>query len=162
MNQKSNNKYPSGTFEDMHFAFIQAQWHSDIVSNCRTAFLNEIESQTDGSASVEIFDVPGALEIPLVARKLAKTGRFSAVVGTAFVVDGGIYRHEFVSQTVISGMMQAQMDTDTPVLSAILTPHHFHNSEEHHHFFLEHFKVKGKEVADACLSISALHKELEK
>ncbi|MFD2207321.1 6,7-dimethyl-8-ribityllumazine synthase [Kiloniella antarctica] len=155
MNQNSNSKY-----QDMHFAFIQAQWHSDIVGNCRKAFLSEIEKQSNGLARVEIFDVPGALEIPLVAKKLAKTGRFSAIVGTAFVVDGGIYRHDFVSQTVISGMMQAQMDTDIPVLSAILTPHHFHNSEEHLHFFLEHFKVKGKEVADACLSISTLHQDI--
>ncbi|WP_419901590.1 6,7-dimethyl-8-ribityllumazine synthase [Kiloniella sp.] len=161
MNQNSNKKLPSDTYQDMRFAFIQAQWHSDIVGNCRASFLSEIENRSNGTASVEIFDVPGALEIPLVARKLAKTGRFAAVVGTAFVVDGGIYRHEFVSQTVISGMMQAQMDTDIPVLSAILTPHHFHNSEEHHQFFLEHFKIKGKEVADACLSIAALHKELD-
>ena len=155
MNQNSNSKY-----QDMRFAFIQAQWHSDIVGNCRTTFINEIEKQSNGSAKIEIFDVPGALEIPLVAKKLAQTGRFSAVVGAAFVVDGGIYRHDFVSQTVISGMMQAQMDTDVPVLSAILTPHHFHNSEEHQQFFLEHFKIKGKEVADACLSIAALHQNL--
>ncbi|OUS17927.1 riboflavin synthase subunit beta [Rhodospirillales bacterium 47_12_T64] len=155
MNQNSSNK-----FDGMRFALIQAQWHSDIVGNCRLAFQSEIKEQSNGSAAVEVFDVPGAFEIPLLARKLAQTGRFDAIVGTAFVVDGGIYRHEFVSQTVITGMMQAQMDTDVPVLSAILTPHHFHNSEEHKHFFLEHFKLKGHEAAGACLSIAALHREL--
>ncbi len=70
---------------------------------------------------VEIFDVPGAYEIPLHAKTLARTGRYSAIVGSAFVVDGGIYRHDFVATAVINGMMQVQLETEVPVLSVVLT-----------------------------------------
>jgi 6,7-dimethyl-8-ribityllumazine synthase len=56
--------------------------------------------------------------------------------------------------------MQAQMEADLPVLSAVLTPHHFQDTEAQRHFFLEHFKVKGREVAEACLEILALRDRL--
>jgi len=72
------------------------------------------------------------------------------------VVDGGIYRHDFVAETVVAALMQAQMETDVPVLSAVLTPHHFHESEEHKRFFMAHFKVKGREAAEACMAVMKL------
>ena len=144
----------------VRIALVQARWHADIVDQCRLSFIDEIKRLTNGSAEVEVFDVPGAFEIPLQARALAKTGRYSAIVGAAFVVDGGIYRHEFVAETVVAGLMQAQLDADLPVLSAVLTPHHFHDSEEHRQFFLAHFKVKGREVAEACLSVLAVRRAL--
>jgi 6,7-dimethyl-8-ribityllumazine synthase len=93
-------------------------------------------------------------------RALARTGRYAAVVGAAFVVDGGIYRHEFVAETVVAALMQAQLETDVPILSAVLTPHHFHESEEHRQFFLAHFAVKGREVAHACASLLAVRREI--
>lgn len=134
-------------------AFIQARWHAEIVDACRHAFTAEIAARTQGAGRVEIFDVPGAFEIPLLARRLARTGRFNAIVASAFVVNGGIYRHEFVADAVIAGLMQAQLASDVPILSAVLTPHNFHDSEEHRRFFLDHFQVKGREVAAACLAI---------
>ncbi|WP_204322835.1 6,7-dimethyl-8-ribityllumazine synthase, partial [Streptococcus pneumoniae] len=67
--------------------------------------------------SVDLFEVPGAFEIPLQAKLLARTGRYAAIVAAGFVVDGGIYRHEFVADAVISGLMRVQMDTDVPVIS---------------------------------------------
>ena len=75
--------------------------------------------------------VPGSFEIPLHAQRLAGIGRYAAIVGAGFVVDGGIYRHEFVAEAVINGLMRVQLDTDTPVISMVLTPHHFHEHDEH-------------------------------
>ncbi len=155
MNQSSHDKQAVP-----RIAFVQARWHADIVDRCREAFVDEIGRSTEGAATVEVFDVPGAFEIPLQARTLARTGRYAAVVGSAFVVDGGIYRHDFVAETVVAGLMQAQMDADLPVLSVVLTPHHFQDTEVHRRFFLEHFKVKGREAAEACLSILALRETL--
>ena len=43
----------------------------------------------------------------------------------------------------------AQPDTDVPVFSAVLTPHHFHEHEEHQAYFARHFELKGAELADA-------------
>ena len=104
---------------------------------------------------MDVFDVPGVFEIPLQAKLLAKTGQYAAIVAAGFVVDGGIYRHEFVSATVIDALMQVQLETEVPVLSAVLTPQHFHEHETHAEFFLKHFVVKGAEVAEACWATMA-------
>ena len=66
------------------------------------------------------------------------------------MIDGGIYRHDFVAEAVINGLMRVQLDMDVPVISAVLTPHHFHGHDEHSAFFAEHFAVKGVEAAQAC------------
>jgi 6,7-dimethyl-8-ribityllumazine synthase len=99
----------------------------------------------------DFFEVAGAFEIPLHAKLLAKTGKYAAIACAGLVVDGGIYRHDFVAQAVISGLMQVQLETEVVVLSAVLTPHHFHASSEHVNFFHEHFLVKGRELAHACV-----------
>ena len=141
-------------------AFIQARWHADIVDQCRLAFLDNIHDMDQGAVEVEVFDVPGAYEIPLLAKTLASSGKYDAIVGAALVVDGGIYRHDFVAAAVVSGMMQAQLETGVPILSVSLTPHQFHESVEHQEFFYEHFKVKGKEAAEACAAVLSQRRKL--
>lgn len=94
--------------------------------------------------------VPGAYEIPLQAKLLAKSGQYAAIAGSALVVDGGIYRHDFVAQTVCNALMQIQLETEVPVLTAVLTPHHFHEHAEHIEYFSRHFLKKGLELANAC------------
>ena len=73
-------------------AFVQAQWHSDIVHQARDAFLAEMTRQGVPLDTIDVFGVPGAFEIPLHAERLATSGRYAAIVGCALVVDGGIYR----------------------------------------------------------------------
>lgn len=132
-------------------AFVQACWHKDIVDQGRDAFIAEIERHGLVREQIDFFEVPGSLEIPLQAKLLAKTGRYRAIVGAGLIVDGGIYRHEFVAATVLDAMMRVQLDTDIPIISLVLTPQHFHEHEVHHQFFYEHFKVKGTEAAVACM-----------
>ncbi len=129
-------------------AFIQACWHRDIVDQARDSFVTELAKLSD--QNVELFEVSGAFEIPLHAKLLAATGKYSAIVAAGLVVDGGIYRHDFVADAVIKGLMQVQLETGTPVFSVVLTPHQFHGNTEHVGFFSEHFVTKGAEAAVAC------------
>ena len=138
-------------------AFIRARWHADIVDQSREGFLLELARLTNGAAEVETFDVPGAFEIPLLAKKLAQSGRFDAMVGAAFVVDGGIYRHEFVAQAVVSAVMQVGLETGVPVLSVSLTPQAYQETEAHNAFFSNHFVGKGEEAARAVVGTLDAH-----
>ena len=147
------NQHFSKDQQHRRVAVIRARWHADIVDQCVASFEAELATLGNGRFTVEVFDVPGAYEIPLHAKTLAETGRYAAILGTAFVVNGGIYRHDFVAGAVIDGMMNVQLSTGVPVLSAVLTPHNYHDSAEHHRFFFEHFKVKGKEAANACVEL---------
>ena len=132
-------------------AFVQACWHRPIVDRGRDGFLRELERLGVSPDRVDVFEVPGSLEIPLHAKLLAKTGRYAAIVAAGFVVDGGIYRHEFVAQVVIDGLMTVQLQTEVPVLSMVLTPQRFHEHDEHVAFFTGHMTKKGAEAAVACM-----------
>ena len=129
-------------------AVIQSCWHRDIVQQLSQSFSKEFKKLSN--VEIEFFEVPGAFEIPLHAKTLAQTKKYVGIVATGLVVNGGIYRHDFVASAVIDGLMQSQLETGIPMFSAVLTPHHFHNSEEHNAFFAEHFVIKGREVAQAC------------
>src|SRR3954447_22202707 len=129
-------------------AFMQSSWHREVVEECRIAFL--AESQARGITHIDMFEVPGSFEIPLHAQILAKTRRYTAIIAAGLVVDGGIYRHEFVADTVIKALMDVQLRTEVPIFSAVLTPQQFHESAAHLEFFRKHFAVKGVEVAEAC------------
>jgi 6,7-dimethyl-8-ribityllumazine synthase len=130
------------------FAFVKANWHSEIVNKSLEGFLELIPRE-----NVDVFDVPGAFELPLTARDLALTGKYAAVAAAAFVVDGGIYRHDFVASAVIDGLMRVGLDTGVPVLSVSLTPHHFHETDHHKGIFSAHFVEKGREAGRAALMI---------
>ena len=134
----------------LRIAFVQSEWHTEIVDGCRDAFVRECGDLGIAADAVDCYRVPGAFEIPLHAHRLAASGRYAAVVGAGFVVDGGIYRHEFVADAVLQGLMRVQLDTGVPVLSVVLTPHHFHEHDTHATFFKEHMAVKGAEAARAC------------
>jgi 6,7-dimethyl-8-ribityllumazine synthase len=141
----------TATSAGARIAVICASWHTDIVDRAKQALLGEFDRSPTPPGRVDQFEVPGAFEIPLLAQTLARSGRYDAVVACALVVNGGIYRHEFVGSAVIDGLMRVQLDTGVPVMSAVLTPRDFHEHEEHKRFFAEHFVKKGIEVAQACL-----------
>ena len=97
-----------------------------------------VEIQTLCQQEVDLFEVPGAFEVPLHAKRLAQRGKYLGIVAAGLEVNGGRYRHDFVAQSVIDGLMQVQLEQDTPIFSAILTPHHFQANEEHKQFFRQH------------------------
>lgn len=130
--------------------FIAASWHADIVDQALAGFL----AAAGEDYAVEVVRVPGAFEIPLAAKRAIAAGA-EAVIGCAFVVDGGIYRHDFVASTVVDALMRVQLDMDVPVFSVVLTPHHYQETAVHNAFFKEHFVKKGAEAASALRAMVA-------
>jgi 6,7-dimethyl-8-ribityllumazine synthase len=141
--------------DTLKIAFIKANWHTEIVDQVLKGFESDMAAK-GRKVAISVYDVPGAFEMPLLAKKLGETGRFDAIVAAALVVNGGIYRHEFVAQAVVTGLMDAQMATGIPTFSVSLTPHHFHDSEVHHDFYFDHFVKKGAEAANAVRMIADL------
>ncbi len=137
------------------YAFVKANWHADIVTRALDGFVTLIPP-----SQVDVFDVPGAFEMPLLARDLAQSGRYGAVTCAAFVVDGGIYHHDFVAQAVVDGLMRAGLDTGVPVLSVSLTPHQYQDTAHHNAIFAAHFAEKGREAAEAALAISRIRDQI--
>jgi 6,7-dimethyl-8-ribityllumazine synthase len=132
-------------------AFIQSARHPALIEACRLAFIGELAVHGIAEAQVTVFEVPGAYEIPLHAQLLAKTGRFTALVAAALVVDSGLVRHAYVASTVVNALMQVQLQTETPIFSAVFTPEHGNEIAAPAGAERQHFAVRGIEVAQACL-----------
>ena len=132
-------------------AFIQAGWHKQIVSQAFESFVKVCAASGISNSQIELFEVPGSLEIPLQAKLLAKSRKYAIIVAAGLIVDGGIYRHDFVARSVLDAIMQIQLEAEMPILSVVLVPHNFQDTEAHESFFFDHFKIKGREAAAACL-----------
>jgi 6,7-dimethyl-8-ribityllumazine synthase len=156
MSQETENKTPDTETPDsppapshprfakpQRVAFVQSAWHSDVIDECRIAFLSEMEARH--ISHIDVFEVPGSFEIPLHVQILAKTRRYTAIVAAGLVIDD-----EYVAETVIRALMDVQLRTEVPVFSAVVTPQQFHETAAHVDFFRKHFATKGVEVAEAC------------
>jgi 6,7-dimethyl-8-ribityllumazine synthase len=159
MNQYPKS-FPLPGVRGTRVAIISAGWHAELVARGRDSLLDELAQLGIERGEVDCYDVPGAFEIPLLAQQLARTRRYGAVIACALVVDGGIYRHEFVAGAVIDGLMRVQLDNGVPVLSMVLTPQAFHEHEVHSRFFAEHLVTKGREAARACVATLGVHEAL--
>src|SRR3984885_1445824 len=125
-------------------AFVQSAWHREVIEECRSAFLDEIEARNIARAHIDVFEVPGAFEIPLHVQLLAKTRRYTGIVAAGLVVDD-----EYIAETVIKALMDVQLRTEIPVFSAVVTPQQFRETADAE-FLRQHFAVKGAGVAEAC------------
>ena len=93
-------------------AFIQARWHSELVDGCQEGFRREL-SELRPDASIDVFDVPGALEIPLRAKLLADTGDYDAIVTDSC---GSTYRAS--THVILSCYPNCDGSSSPPILNA--------------------------------------------
>lgn len=131
-------------------AVLSASWHVDIVNSAEASFIEALKAKGYSESQIDVIKVPGALEIPL-AGKLALENGYDIAVGIAFVVDGQVYRHEFVGHTVVQSILDVSLETNKPFLSVVLTPQGFNEDlPVYEEMYVKHMVVKGQEAADAC------------
>ena len=103
------------------FALVSSRWNDFLTGRLVEGALDALERLGADEGSVEHFRVPGSFEIPLVAHKLAQSGRFDAVVCLGTVIRGQTPHFEYVAGEVTKGIAQAAMQTGVPVLYGIVT-----------------------------------------
>ena len=139
---------------DYRIAMIAAQWHAELVDVATTSCRDHLLEAGVAAEAIRLITVPGSLELPLVAQLAATSGDFDAVLAFGLVVDGGIYRHEFVANAILNGFVAVSTATEVPVLSAVLTPQRFdENDPGDLAFFAEHLVGKGIEIARSALEV---------
>ncbi len=139
---------------DYRIALVAAEWHEEFVRVAVDSCLDELVKLGVAAEHVQRFKVPGSLELPFTAKLLAKSGKWDAVIVFGLIVDGGIYRYEFVAQAVLDGIVRAGMETEVPILSAVLTPHNFAEGDHDYTTFLHsHLSGKGVEAGRSAVSI---------
>jgi 6,7-dimethyl-8-ribityllumazine synthase len=103
------------------FALVSSRWNDFLTGRLVEGALDALERLGADEAAVEHFRVPGSFEIPLVAQKLAQSGRFDAVVCLGTVIRGQTPHFEYVAGEVTKGIAQVAMQTGVPVLYGVVT-----------------------------------------
>lgn len=133
-------------------AIITTKWNAEFVWNATENCLSRLHELWVSESDIEVITVPWAVEIPLTAKILHKTWNYRAVIAIALVYGGGIYRHEFVAQSVVDQIVRLSCELEMPIFSSVLTPVSIDmENKKEVKFYLEHLKGKGKEVAEACI-----------
>ena len=100
---------------------VSSRWNDFLTSRLVEGALDALERLGADEGSVEHFRVPGSFEIPLLAHRLAKTGKFDAVVCLGTVIRGQTPHFEYVAGEVTKGIAQAAIESGVPVLYGIVT-----------------------------------------
>jgi 6,7-dimethyl-8-ribityllumazine synthase len=103
------------------FALVSSRWNDFLTGRLVEGALDALERLGADAAAVEHFRVPGSFEIPLLALKLAQSGRFDAVVCLGTVIRGQTPHFEYVAGEVTKGIAHAALQTGVPVLYGIVT-----------------------------------------
>lgn len=108
---------------------------------------------------VEVVKVPGAFEIPLLARRLARSGRFHAVICLGAVIRGETPHFDYISGEVSRGIAQAGWDSDVPVIFGVLTTE---NADQALERSGAPERNRGAEAARTAIEMATLIKTLSK
>jgi len=103
------------------FAVVSSRWNDFLTSRLVEGALDALERLGAMEENVAHFRVPGSFEIPLLARKLAGSGKYDAVICLGTVLRGQTPHFEYVAGEVTKGIAQAAMETGVPVLYGIVT-----------------------------------------
>jgi len=107
--------------EGFRFAVIASRWNDFITSRLVEGALDALERLGAGGDSVELYKVPGSFEIPLLALKVAGSGKFDAVICVGTIIRGQTPHFEYIAGEVTKGIAQAGMQTGVPVVYGIVT-----------------------------------------
>jgi 6,7-dimethyl-8-ribityllumazine synthase len=105
----------------LRFAVVVARFNAHVTSRLYDGCRDELSARGAAESDVTSYDVPGCFELPLLARELAATGRFDAVVCLGAVIRGDTPHFDYVSSETASGIQRAALDTGVPVIFGVLT-----------------------------------------
>ena len=105
----------------LKFGIIVSRFNDFITSKLLDGALDALRRHGADEKDIEVVKVPGSFEIPLVARKLAAKGIYSAVICLGTVIRGATPHFEYVSAEVSKGVASASMETGVPIAFGIIT-----------------------------------------
>ncbi|KXK05546.1 MAG: 6,7-dimethyl-8-ribityllumazine synthase [Nitrospirae bacterium] len=103
------------------FGIVASKFNTFVTGRLLTACVAVLKQAGVVEGAIEVVRVPGAFEIPLVARQLARSGRVDAVICLGAVIRGDTPHFEYISTEVSRGILQASLETDVPVVFGVLT-----------------------------------------
>ena len=105
----------------MRIAIVVARFNHLITARLLEGCLEELARRGCGDEAVDVAWVPGAFEIPMAAERLARSGRYDAIITLGVVIRGGTPHFEYVCRGVTDGVREAMRDSGVPIAFGVLT-----------------------------------------
>lgn len=106
---------------DIKVAIVKALWNGHITNALTDSAVATFKAQGIDNENIDIFDVPGAVELTFAASQLIETSMYDAIIVFGCVVRGGTPHFDYVCQSVTQGITALNADCDTPVIFGVLT-----------------------------------------
>ncbi|MEP6923112.1 MAG: 6,7-dimethyl-8-ribityllumazine synthase [Pyrinomonadaceae bacterium] len=103
------------------YAIVASRWNDFLTSRLIEGAIDALERLGADENSIEIFKVPGAFEIPMLADKISKSGRFDAVICVGTILRGQTPHFDFIAGAATKGIAQAAIESGIPVVYGIIT-----------------------------------------
>ncbi|MCR4554548.1 MAG: 6,7-dimethyl-8-ribityllumazine synthase [Succinivibrionaceae bacterium] len=108
--------------KNAHIAIVVSRFNSFINEHLLSGALDVLKRQGEvDDNNITVVRVPGAIEVPLTVKKLAKTQKFDAIIALGCVIRGATYHFEIVANESAKGLTQVMLENDIPVAFGILT-----------------------------------------
>ncbi len=107
--------------DDKKFGIIVGRFNEFIGGKLLSGAMDALKRHGGSEENIEISWVPGAFEMPLVAKKLAKSKKYDAVICLGAVIRGATPHFDYVSNEVTKGIASVSLDTEVPVIFGVLT-----------------------------------------
>ncbi|RMA97064.1 6,7-dimethyl-8-ribityllumazine synthase [Hydrogenothermus marinus] len=109
------------TAEGLNFAIVVGRFNSLITEKLLEGAIDCIERHGGNIDNITVVRVPGSFEIPLIAKKLAKTKKYDAIICLGAVIRGSTPHFDFVANETTKGIAQVSLETEVPISYGILT-----------------------------------------
>lgn len=143
----------------VRIAIVVSQFNQNITDLLLDGTVSQLSASGVTKEQIRVFKVPGAIEIPLIAKLLARSKEYSAIICLGAVIRGETDHYDYVCQQVSQGCQQVMMEFEIPVIFGVLTTDTIAQAQDRVGGAFGH---KGHEAADAAIDMIMLIDQLPK
>ncbi|HJT66823.1 MAG TPA: 6,7-dimethyl-8-ribityllumazine synthase [Pyrinomonadaceae bacterium] len=142
--------------EGFRFAIVASRWNEFITGRLVEGAVDALERLGAKEASVTVYRVPGAFEIPLLALRLAQSRRFDAIICVGTIIRGQTPHFDYIANEVARGIAHAGLESGLPVVFGVVTADTVDQAIDRAGVKLGN---KGFEAAMTAVELASLYKE---
>lgn len=148
-----NEIEPNINGKGLRIGIAMSRFNMEVCEGLLSSAIAALEKAGVADSDVVIATAPGALELPLILKKMAESGKFDALVALGAVIRGDTYHFEIVSNEMAAGITRVILDTGLPIANGVLTTNTDHQATSR-------MTEKGREAALCAIEMARLLKVL--
>jgi len=147
--------------ENIQLAIVVSRFNQEITEKLLEGTLKRLHELGCNENQMKIFKVPGAVEIPLIAKLLARSQKYHAIICLGAVIRGDTDHYDYVCQQVSNGCQQIMLEFSIPVIFGVLTTQNMEQAEDRIGGKEGHKGVEAAEAAIEMIQVTNFIAEIE-